>query len=148
MIAVRIGPDMRMAVAGAPSYFAKHAKPRVPQVLTSHACINLRLPTYGGFYAWEFEKGGRELNVRVEGPLAFNLARLAVEAALSGDGLAFVLEQQVEDHVGDGRLIRVLTDWCPPFSGYHLYYPSRRQHSPVLALLINTLRYKKTGSAR
>jgi DNA-binding transcriptional LysR family regulator len=146
MIAVRIGPDMRMAVVGAPSYFAKHATPRTPQDLTSHACINLRLPTYGGFYAWEFEKGGRELKVRVEGPLAFNLARLAVEGALSGDGLAFVLEQQVEDHIADGRLIRVLADWCPPFSGYHLYYPSRRQRSPLLALLLNILRYQGGGT--
>src|SRR5579863_10316637 len=146
MIAVRIGPDMRMAVVGAPSYFAKHATPRAPQDLTGHACINLRLPTYGGFYAWEFEKGGRELRVRVEGPLAFNLARLSVEAALCGEGLAFVLEQQVEDCIADGRLIRVLGDWCPPFSGYHLYYPSRRQLSPALGLLINTLRYQKTGN--
>ena len=146
MIAVRIGPDMRMAVVGAASYFAKHPMPRVPQDLTSHACINLRLPTYGGFYAWEFEKGKRELRVRVEGPLAFNLARLAVEAALSGDGLAFVLEQQVNDHIADGRLVRALADWCPPFSGYHLYYPSRRQLSPVLALLVNTLRYHKADT--
>lgn len=146
MIAVRIGPDTRMAVVGAASYFAKHPMPRVPQDLTSHACINLRLPTYGGFYAWEFEKGKRELRVRVEGPLAFNLARLAVEAALSGDGLAFVLEQQVNDHIADGRLVRALADWCPPFSGYHLYYPSRRQLSPVLALLVNTLRYHKADT--
>ena len=97
-----------MALVGAPSYFAKHPTPHAPQDLTSHACINLRLPSYGGFYAWEFEKGGRELRVRVNGPLAFNLARLAIEAALSGDGLAFVLEQQVNDHIGEGRLIRVL----------------------------------------
>jgi DNA-binding transcriptional LysR family regulator len=148
MIAVRIGPDMRMAVVGAPSYFAKHPMPRVPQDLTSHACINLRLPTYGGFYAWEFEKAKRELRVRVEGPLAFNLAWLAVEAALSGDGLAFVFEQQVHDHIAEGRLVRALADWCPPFSGYHLYYPSRRQLSPVLGLLINTLRWKKAGTAQ
>jgi DNA-binding transcriptional LysR family regulator len=148
MIAVRIGPDMRMAVVGAPLYFAKRPAPLEPRDLTSHACINLRLPTYGGFYAWEFAKGGRELRVRVEGPLAFNLARLAVEAALGGDGLAFVLEQTVEDAIADGRLIRVLGDWCPLFSGYHLYYPSRRQLSPALALLINALRYPKTSTVR
>jgi DNA-binding transcriptional LysR family regulator len=148
MIAVRIGPDMRMAVVGAPSYFAKHPKPRAPQDLTSHACINLRLPTYGGFYAWEFEKGGRELRVRVDGPLAFNLARLAVDAALSGEGLAFVLEPQIEDCIADGRLMRVLDDWCPPFSGYHLYYPSRRQLSPALKLLIDALRYQRTAPVR
>ena len=140
MIALRVGPDMRMAVVGAPSYFATRPIPQIPQDLTAHACINQRLPTYGGFYAWEFERDGRELRVRVDGPLAFNLARLAIQAALCGDGLACVLEQSVADHIAAGRLIRVLADWCPPFAGYHLYYPSRRQLSPALALLLKTLR--------
>ncbi|WP_349433317.1 LysR family transcriptional regulator [Pararhizobium sp. A13] len=140
MIAVRIGPEMRMAVVGAPSYFARHPRPLTPQDLTVHACINLRLPTYGGFYAWEFEKDGRELRVRVDGPLAFNISRMALNAARRGAGLAFLLEDHVREEIADGRLIRVLSDWCPPFSGYHLYYPSRRQLSPAFAVLIDALR--------
>ena len=147
MVAVRIGPDTRMAVVGAPSYFARRPQPRTPQDLTAHACINLRLPTYGGFYAWEFEKDGRELRVRVEGPLAFNTAILALKAALSGAGLAYLLEDQVQEHVAEGRLIRVLDDWCLPFSGYHLYYPTRRQLSPAFALLVEVLRYRKPARA-
>jgi DNA-binding transcriptional LysR family regulator len=148
MIAVRIGPDMRMAVVGAPAYFAQRPIPRSPQQLMAHACINLRLPSYGGFYAWEFEKGGRELKVRVEGPLAFNVARLAIVAALCGAGLVCLLDEQVQEHIAEGRLIRVLADWCPPFSGYHLYYPSRRQHSPAFALLVNTLRDQRTSTTQ
>ncbi len=142
MIAVRIGPDMRMAVVGAPSYFAARKPPRTPQDLTAHDCINIRLPTYGGLYAWEFEKGGRELKVRVEGQLVFNNIALRVNAALAGFGLAYLPEDRVQTHLAEGRLIRVLEDWCPPFSGYHLYYPSRRQHSPAFALLIDALRYR------
>ncbi len=140
MIAVRIGPEMRMAVVGAPSYFEGRLKPLTPQDLTAHACINLRLPTYGGFYAWEFEKDGRELRVRVDGPLAFNVSRMALNAARRGAGLAFLLEDHVREEIADGRLIRVLSDWCPPFSGYHLYYPSRRQLSPAFAVLMDALR--------
>ncbi len=140
MIAVRIGPEMRMAVIGAPSYFARHPRPSTPQDLTAHACINLRLPTYGGLYAWEFEKDGRELRVRVDGPLAFNVSRMALNAARRGAGLAFLLEDHVREEIADGRLIRVLADWCPPFSGYHLYYPSRRQLSPAFAVLMDALR--------
>lgn len=140
MIAVRIGPDMRMAVVGAPAYFAEHSRPVTPQDLTAHACINLRLQTYGGFYAWEFEKDGRELRVRVDGPLAFNISRMTLIAARSGGGLAFVLEDHVRQEIADGRLIRVLSDWCPPFSGYHLYYPSRRQLSPAFAIVVEALR--------
>ena len=117
MIAVRIAPDMRMAVVGAPSYFAKRPRPRTPQDLTSHTCLNLRLPTHGGLYAWEFEKGGRELRVRVEGQLAFNAATLILNAAQAGLGLAYLPEEQVRTHLGEGRLVRVLADWCPPFSG-------------------------------
>jgi DNA-binding transcriptional LysR family regulator len=142
MIAVRIAPDMRMAVVGAPSYFAKRPRPRTPQDLTSHTCLNLRLPTHGGLYAWEFENGGRELRVRVEGQLAFNAATLILNAAQAGLGLAYLPEEQVRTHLGEGRLVRVLADWCPPFSGYHLYYPSRRQHAPAFALLVEALRYR------
>ena len=143
MIAVRIGPDIRMAVVGAPSYFGKRPKPKTPQDLTAHDCINMRLPTYGGIYAWEFEKRGRELKVRVEGQLVFNNIALRLKAALAGLGLAYVPEDQVEPPVADGRLIRVLADWCPPFSGYHLYYPSRRQPAPAFALLVEALRYRR-----
>jgi DNA-binding transcriptional LysR family regulator len=142
MIAVRIGPDMRMAVVGAPSYFAGRPRPRTPQDLTVHACINIRLPTYGGLYAWEFEKGGRELKVRVDGQLVFNNIALRLNAALAGFGLAYLPEDQVQTHLADGRLIRVLADWCPPFPGYHLYYPSRRQPAPAFALLVEALRYR------
>ncbi|MGP0092141.1 MAG: LysR family transcriptional regulator [Xanthobacteraceae bacterium] len=142
MIAVRIGPDMRMAVVGAPSYFARRLQPKRPQDLTAHDCINLRLPTYGGLYAWEFEKRGRELKVRVEGRLVFNNLALRLNAALAGLGLAYLPEDQVQTHLGDGRLIRVLADWCPRFSGYHLYYPSRRQPTPAFAVLVDALRYR------
>jgi DNA-binding transcriptional LysR family regulator len=126
MIAVRIGPDMRMAAVAAPSYFKTRRRPKTPEDLTSHACINLRLPTYGGLYAWEFEKNGRELKVRVEGQLVFNNLVLRLNAALAGLGLAYLPEDMVKMHFAKRRLVRVLADWCPPFSGYHLYYPSRR----------------------
>jgi DNA-binding transcriptional LysR family regulator len=142
MIAVRIGPDMRMAVVGAPSYFARRSIPKKPQDLTAHDCINLRLPTYGGLYAWEFEKRGRELKVRVDGQLVFNNIALRLNAAVAGCGLAYLPENQVQTHLADGRLIRVLDDWCPPFSGYHLYYPSRRQPTPAFVLLVDALRYR------
>ncbi len=142
MIAVRIGPDMRMAVVGSPAYFEKRPKPRKPQDLTVHDCINLRLPTYGGVYAWEFEKRGRALKVRVEGQLVFNNIALRTEAALGGFGVAYLPEDQVRPHLAAERLIRVLADWCPPFPGYHLYYPSRRQNSPAFALLVEALRYR------
>jgi len=142
MVAVRIGPDMRSAVVGAPAYFATQTRPRTPRDLTTHACINLRLPTYGGLYAWEFEKGGRELKVRVEGQLVFNGTAPMLDAALAGFGLAYLPEDIVRAHLADGRLIRVLADWCPPYPGYHLYYPSRRQPTPAFALLVNALRYR------
>jgi DNA-binding transcriptional LysR family regulator len=143
MIAVRIGPDFRMAVVGAPAYFARRPRPKTPQDLTAHDCINIRLPTYGGIYAWEFEKRGRGLKVRVEGQLVFNNIALRLKAALAGLGLAYLPEDQVERHVADGRLVRVLADWCPPFSGYHLYYPSRRHPAPAFALLVEALRYRR-----
>ncbi|MER9935449.1 LysR family transcriptional regulator [Mesorhizobium sp. M0088] len=142
MIAVRIGPDMRMAVVGSPAYFAKWPKPRTPQDLTTHNCINLRLPTYGGLYAWEFEKAGRELKVRVEGQLVFNTAALRMNAVLAGLGVAYLPEEQVTALLADGRLVRVLADWCAPFPGYHLYYPSRRQATPAFSLLVDALRYR------
>ena len=140
MIAVRIGPDMRSAVVGAPSYFADRPRPRAPQDLTAHRCINLRLPTHGGLYAWEFAKGGRELRARVEGQLVFNGTAPMLDAALAGFGLAYLPEDNVRTHLADGRLIRVLDDWCPPYPGYHLYYPSRRQPTPAFALLVDALR--------
>jgi DNA-binding transcriptional LysR family regulator len=143
MIAVRIGPDLRMAVVGAPSYFASHPVPNTPHDLTQHACINLRMPTAGGLYAWEFEKDGRELNVRVDGQLVLNYIPLVLTAATEGLGLACVLDDQVEDHLADGRLVRVLEDWCPPFAGYHLYYPSRRQPAPAFTLIVEALRYRE-----
>ncbi|MBY2940049.1 LysR family transcriptional regulator [Rhizobium leguminosarum] len=142
MIAVRIGPDMRMAVVGSPAYFGTRPKPLTPQELTDHNCINLRLPTYGSVYAWEFEKDGRELRVRVEGQLVFNNIALRLNAVLAGLGLAYMPENLVDAHLADGRLVRVLEDWCLPFSGYHLYYPSRRHTSPAFALLVDALRYR------
>jgi DNA-binding transcriptional LysR family regulator len=144
MIAVRVGPDLRMAVVGAPSYFVDRKKPRTPQDLTQHNCINLRLPTHGGsLYAWEFEKNGREVNARVEGQLVFNGAGALLSAALKGFGLAYLTEAHVQPYLSSGQLVRVLSDWCPPFSGYHLYYPSRRQPSPAFALLVEALRYRR-----
>ncbi len=146
MIAVPIGPEMRMALVGAPAYFANRPKPKTPHDLTGHNCINLRLPTYGGLYAWEFEKAGRVLNVRVEGQLVFNSLDLVCNAAVAGIGLAFVPEDVVKAEIDTGRLVRALGDWCPPFAGYHLYYPSRRQLAPALSLLVNALRYRKRSA--
>src|SRR5437667_6845913 len=144
MIAVRVSPDLRMAVVGAPSYFANRKRPRTPQDLTGHNCLNLRLPTHGGsLYAWEFEKNGRELNVRVEGQLVFNGAGALLDAALKGFGLSYLTEGHVEPYVSSGQLGRVLSDGCPPFSGYHLYYPSRRQPSPAFSLLVDALRFRR-----
>jgi DNA-binding transcriptional LysR family regulator len=142
MIAVRIGPDLRMAVVAAPAYFERRGWPLAPHDLTDHACINLRFPTLGGLYVWEFEKDGRELHVRVDGQLIFNETRLIVRAACAGLGVAFVLEDHVREALAEGRLVRVLQDWCPPFSGYHLYYPSRRQPAPAFALLVEALRFR------
>jgi DNA-binding transcriptional LysR family regulator len=141
MIAVRIGPDMRMAVVGSPSYFSSRPAPASPQDLTSHTCINVRLPTHGGLYVWDFEKDGRPLNVRVAGQLVVNGLNQVVKAALEGYGLAYTLEDMVQEHLACGRLVRVLDDWCQPFAGYHLYYPSRRQASPAFVLVVNALRY-------
>lgn len=140
MVAVRVGPEMRMAVVGSPAYFAGRRKPKIPQDLTEHNCVNTRLPTYGGLYVWEFGKNGREINARVEGQFTCSSTDLRLQAALAGHGLAMTLEGEVADHIARGELVRVLADWCPPFPGYHLYYPSRRQPTPAFQLLLDTLR--------
>jgi len=142
MIAVRIGPDMSMAVVGAPSYFKTRPEPTHPQDLVHHNCINLRLPTHGGLYAWEFEKRNRELRVRVDGQITFNGTPQILGAALSGFGLAYVPQDLAAPHLARKRLKRVLEDWCPPYSGYHLYYPSRRQPAAAFALLVDALRVR------
>lgn len=142
MIAVRIGPDMCMAVVGAPAYFRKRPEPTRPHDLVHHNCINLRLPTHGGLYVWEFEKGGRELKVRVDGQLTFNTTAQMLNAARAGFGLTYVPEGLAQSHIAKGRLKRVLEDWLPPFSGYHLWYPSRRQSSAAFQLVVEALRYR------
>jgi len=140
MIAVRIGPEMQMAVVGSADYFARYGQPRTPHELVDHRCINLRLQSSGGLYSWEFEKDGRVMNVRVDGKLIFNTPRLIIQAALSGDGLACIPEDQLRDYIADGRLKRVLQSWCPAFPGYHLYYPSRKHVSSAFRLLLEELR--------
>jgi DNA-binding transcriptional LysR family regulator len=141
MVSVRIGPDIAFRVVGSPAYFAQNPRPLTPQDLATHNCINLRLPTYGGLYAWEMGKDGHELNVRVGGQLTFNTITLNLEAALAGLGLAYLPLSLVAPHLDDGRLVSVLEDWCPTFVGYHLYYPSRRHPSPAFTLLLSALRY-------
>jgi DNA-binding transcriptional LysR family regulator len=143
MIAVRIGPDWRFAVVGSPAYFERRSPPRTPQDLTNHNCINQRLNSAGGLYAWEFEKDGRELKVRVDGQLTFNSAIPILNAAADGLGLGFVPEDLARSHIADGRLVEALSDWCPLLQGYHLYYPSRRQASPAFGLLVELLRYRQ-----
>ena len=142
MIAVRIGPDMRMAVVGAPSYFRRCPEPKTPHDLVGHNCINLRLPSHGGLYAWEFEKNGRELNVRVEGQFILNSTGQMLSAALAGSGLAYLPESMAQPYLTKGRLKRVLQEWCLPYSGYHLFYPSRRQPSAAFALVVDALRHR------
>jgi DNA-binding transcriptional LysR family regulator len=142
MIATRIGPELRMAVIGSPAYLAKHPAPQTPQDLSDHCCINLRMLTSGGLYAWELEKDGHEVRVRVDGQLTFNTIPMIIQAAEAGFGLGFVMEDQVADQLRDGRLVRVLEDWCASFAGYHLYYPSRRQQSAAFALLVEALRHR------
>lgn len=142
MIAVRVGPDIRFAVIGAPSYFEQRKAPASPQELVNHSCINIRLPTYGGVWAWEFEKDGRELRVHVDGQLTFNSIYDVRDAAVDGLGLAFVPEDIAETRIKQGRLVRVLQPWCASWPGYHLYYPSRRQLSPAFKLFVDALRYK------
>ncbi|CAN7493727.1 LysR substrate-binding domain-containing protein [Rhizobium sp. LjRoot254] len=142
MVAVRIGPDLRMAVVGSPSYFANHKIPQTPRELGEHRGVSYRQTTGGGIYAWEFERDGEELQVRMNGPLILNDGLMLEAAALDGLALAYTFEDQVSKHIADGRLIRVLEDWCEPFPGYHLYYPSRRQHTAAFALFVEALRFK------
>ena len=148
MISLRIGPDLRMVVVGCPAYLADHGFPVEPQDLTRHRCCNIRLPTSGGLYAWEFERNGRSVNVRVDGPFVLNDMHLLIDAALHGAGLVFVMEDMVAPFVADGRLIRVLDDWSPRLSGYHLYYPNRRHPSPAFAALLEELRGNSSISVR
>jgi len=142
MIAVPIGPDLRMVVIASPDYIARQGAPATPHDLADHACINYRLPTLGGLYAWEFEKDGQATNVRVAGRLIFNSMALVQRAVLAGMGLAVMMHDEVAPLIAEGRLVTVLDDWTPPFSGYHLYYPSRRQPTPAFALLVDALRYR------
>ena len=143
MVSVRIGPDIRFAVVGARTYLARHTPPKVPQDLLAHSCINLRLPTYGGLWAWDFERGGRALKVRVDGQLTFNNIFQVRDAALAGYGLAYMPEDLARPYLSKGQLVWVLQEWSPPWPGYHLYYPSRRQSSPAFALIVDALRYRK-----
>jgi Transcriptional regulator len=140
MIALPVSPERRLVVVGAPSYFASRPKPETPSDLTNHNCINIRLQTHGGLYAWEFEKDGRSLRVRVDGQLTFNSTAAILNACLAGFGLAYLMEDMAADHIAAGRLTKVLDDWSPPFAGYHLYYPSRRQPTPAFGVLIDALR--------
>lgn len=142
MVAVRIGPRLRMAAFAAPAYLEERGTPRTPYDLAGHSCINLRLPSSGGLYAWEFEQGGKELKVKVGGQLVLNDVDLIVEAAVAGRGIGFLLEDHVLPHLASGALARVLDDWCEPFDGYYLYYPNRRQPSPAFSLLLDALRYR------
>lgn len=142
MVAVKIGPEMRMAVVGSPSYFRRNLWPEVPQDLTRHNCIQIRMPTHGNILQWEFEKEGYELNVRVDGQLVFNNIAMRMDAVLRGLGLAYMPEDVVEQHIREGRLVRVLEDWCLPFPGYHLYYPNRRHASPAFSLVLEALRHR------
>jgi DNA-binding transcriptional LysR family regulator len=148
MIAVRIAPDMRMAIVGSPGYLAERELPRKPQDLTAHNCINLRLPTLGGFYPWELKKGTRAVQARVEGQFAFNGTYQMLDAALSGCGLAYVPADLVQAHVAAGRLIRVLEDWCPTFPGLHAYYANRREFSRAMTVVIDALRYRPEDTKR
>lgn len=143
MVSARIGPDFRLAVVGAKSYFADHPEPTHPKDLVDHTCINFRLPTFGGLYAWEFEENGRDLKIRVEGQLIFNNIFNALDATLDGFGLAYIPEEIILPHVAEGRLVRVLQEWSPCWDGYHLYYPSRRQSSPAFVAVVQALRHRE-----
>lgn len=148
MIAMPIGPKLRMAAVAAPGYFAKHPVPKSPEDLTKHCCINLRFPTHGGLYVWEFERRGKQLNVRVDGQVTLNSSPHIVLAALEGLGIAFLPEEEFAPHVEKGRLVRVLEDWCAPFEGYYLYYPSRRQPSPAFSLVVDALRSQHAAGTK
>lgn len=140
MIAVPIGPQLRMAAVAAPHYFARHAPPQTPQDLVRHNCINMRMTSSGGLYVWEFDDAEGPVNVRVEGQLTFNTSAHMVDAALAGLGIAFLPEKEFAPHIAEGRLVRVLEEWCHPFPGYYLYYPSRKQPSPAFKLVLEALR--------
>lgn len=140
MIALPVSPRLRMAAVASPDYFEGHPIPKTPEDLTEHRCINVRFPTHGGLYVWEFERRGRQVNVRVDGQVTFNTSPHMVLAALGGLGIAFLPEEEFHPHIEEGRLVRVLETWCPPFPGYHLYYPSRRQPSPAFSLVLDALR--------
>lgn len=142
MIAMRIGPDLRMAIVGSPDYLSRHGKPKTPQDLVHHNCLNMRMATSGGLYVWELEKKGQSMNVRVDGQFACNDPSYNLDAALEGYRLTFVMENRVMPEIEQGRLVRVLEDWCDPFPGYHLFYPSRRQHSQAFSILLEALRYR------
>lgn len=145
MIAMPIGPKLRMAAVASPAYFAKHAKPKKPEDLTTHSGINMRFPTHGGLYVWEFARKAKQLNVRVEGQVTLNSTPHIVQAALAGLGIAYLPEEEFAPHIEKGRLIRVLEEWCPAFEGYYLYYPSRRQPSPAFSLVLDALRMPPQG---
>ncbi len=142
MVAVRIGPDLRVAVVGSPDYFARHPRPRSPQDLSRHRCINLRLPTHDSYMVWEFENGGNALKAHVEGQWSFNMGSHILRAAVAGCGLAYLPADMAYDDIAGGRLVSVLADWCQPYPGYHLYYPQSRQSSPAFSLLVECLRYR------
>ena len=142
MIAVPIGPKLRMAAVAAPSYWSTHGKPKSPRDLLAHRCINIRFPTHGGLYVWEFERRGHPQNVRVDAQLIFNASHHIVDAAIAGLGVAYLPDDELMPHIEAGKLVQVLENWCPPFPGYHLYYPSRRQMTPAFALLVEALRYR------
>ncbi len=148
MIAVPIGPPLRLAVVGSPAYFENHRAPKTPQDLMTHNCVNQRMATSGGLYVWDFERRGRQVNVRVDGQLIFNTSQAQVDAALAGLGLALLPEDELMPHIEAGRLVRVLEDWCAPFAGYHLYYPSRRQPSPAFSLVLDALRLGKQAGRK
>jgi len=142
MVAVRIGPQLRMVVIASPSYLAAHGKPKTPHDLTSHKCINLRMRSSGGLYVWEFEKDGKDVNVRVDGQVTLNSMPLVMEAVRSGHGIAYVMEDRAEALIRWGAAVQILRNWSQPFDGYHLYYPSRRQPTPAFSLLVEALRYR------
>jgi len=149
MIAIPIGPDLRMAAVAAPAYIGRTPKLKTPRDLVHHRCINLRFPTYEGSDVWEFERRGRKLKIRVDGPVIFNTTTHIADAAVRGLGIAYLPEEEFSPYLEEGRLVRVLEDWCPQFSGYHLYYPSRRQPSPAFSLVVNALRVEGVaGSER
>lgn len=143
MIAVRIGPKLRMAAVASPAYFTKHPAPKTPADLVAHRCINMRFPTHGGLSVWDFERRGKNLNVRVDGQIVLNSTPHIVLAALEGLGVAYLPEEEFSPHIEEGRLVRVLSDWCAPFEGYYLYYPSRRQPSPAFSLVVDALRFSE-----